>query len=508
MTRAMVNMRPSNPAGFMLATISDGWCAVLQRGRICIALFAGLAAGGCATFSPDGGLSDVNAIAKVEINAEVQKITSPDEAGNSARRVKALLGKPLSSENAVRLALLNNRGLQAALNELGIAEAQMVAASLPPNPRFSLTRTTAAGALEIERQIAGSLFALATLPARQEIASEKFRVAQFKAAEAIFKLAADTRRQYYRAIAANHQVAILQQAKASAAASSELLKRLGESGAVNKLNQSREFAFYTELGVQLGQARLQQKIEREKLTRLLGLWGKDIDFRIPGALPALPRLQPAKAIEAEALRKRIDFQIALADLSTLAKSYGLTEATQFISDIDLLARSTRDRSIVTDAATGAQHKEVTYKRTFELEIEIPIYDFGQTRMVQAEQTYMQAANRVAEKAVNIRSEAREAYMAYRGTYDIARLYQAQVLPLRKIIQDEALLQYNGMLIDVTQLIADARARNLSQIAAVNALRDFWLAHSDFRHAIIGGGMAGAPGSGAGATAQAAEAGGH
>jgi outer membrane protein TolC len=124
-------------------------------------------------------------------------------------------------------------------------------------------------------------------------------------------------------------------------------------------------------------------------------------------------------------------------------------------------------------------------------------------VVLAEQTYMQAANKLAEKAVNVRSEAREAYVSYRGTYDIARQYIANVLPLRKIIQDEALLQYNGMLIDVTQLITDARARILSNVAGINARRDAWIAHTDFKHALIGGGSVG----GGGGTAVAAAGGG-
>ena len=68
--------------------------------------------------------------------------------------------------------------------------------------------------------------------------------------------------------------------------------------------------------------------------------------------------------------------------------------------------------------------------------------------------------------------------------------------------------YNGMLIDVTQLIADARARTMSRIAAVNALRDFWLADTDFKHALIGGGMAGGGGGSAAAPAGGGDAPGH
>ncbi|MGX1742434.1 TolC family protein [Bosea sp. NPDC055353] len=465
-----------------------------------LGLLAGVAAllGGCASLSADGGMNPVQAVAYAEIGKDVVKVGDDQTASTTKVRVDQLLRKPLTADSAVQIALLNNRGLQASFNELGVAEAQMVASSLPPNPVFGVSKLSGRFEIEIERQIAGSLLALATLPARAEIAGDRFRTAQLRTAEAVLRLAADTRRQYYRAVAANAQVGFFQQAKASSDAASELLKRLGESGGVNKLDQAREFAFDAELATQLAQARLQQRQERERLVRQLGLWGDDLKFRLPAALPGLPRIRAAQAIEAEALRKRIDIQIARADLDALAKSLGLTQATRFVNDVDLLGRRTYDRgrSVSDD---GHVERESSRSRTLELDIEIPIYDFGQSKVALAEQTYMQAANRLAEKAVNVRSEAREAYTGYRASYDIARQYENNVLPLRKIIQDESLLHYNGMLNDVTDLIVDARGRILSNVAAINAKRDFWIAHTDFKHALIGGGL----GGGGGATVAAA-----
>jgi outer membrane protein TolC len=454
-------------------------------------LLAGAAAllGGCAGFSTDGGMSAIQSAAYADIGKDVTKIDSDQAALTAKGRVDQLLRKPLTADAAVQVALLNNRGLQAAFNELGMAEAQMVSASLPPNPRFGISKLSGRFEVEIERQIVGSLLALATVPARTEIARDRFQTAQMRTVEAVLKLAADTRRQYYRAAAANAQVAFYQEAKSSADAASELLKRLGESGGVNKIDQAREFAFEAELTVQLAQARQQQSQERERLIRQLGLWGDDLKFRL-GSLPPLPRLQSEKAIEAEALRKRVDLRIARAELDTLAKSLGLTQATRFVNDIDLLGRSTYDRGrSVNDH--GHVERESSRSRTLELEIDIPIYDFGQSKVALAEQTYMQAANKLAEKAVNIRSEAREAYTAYRANYDITRQYQTNVLPLRKIIQEQSLLHYSGMLNDVTDLIADARSRILSNVAAINARRDFWIAHTDFKHALIGGAGGGA-----------------
>ncbi|MGN6097836.1 MAG: TolC family protein [Bosea sp. (in: a-proteobacteria)] len=444
--------------------------------------------GGCASFSADGGMGTIQSATYADIGKDVVKVGDDQAALTAKARVDQLLRKPLTADAAVQVALLNNRGLQAAFNDLGMAEAQMVAASLPPNPRFGISKRSGTFELEIERQIAASLLALATLPARAEIARDRFQTAQMRTVEAVLKLAADTRRQYYRAAAANAQVTFYQEAKSSADAASELFKRLGESGGVNKIDQAREFAFEAELTVQLAQARQLQRQERERLVRQLGLWGDDLKFRV-GSLPPLPRLQSVKAVEAEALRKRVDLRIARADLDMLAKSLGLTQATRFVNDIDLLGRRTYDRGrVITE--DGHVEREVRRSRTLELEIDIPIYDFGQSKVALAEQTYMQAANKLAEKAVNIRSEAREAYTAYRANYDITRQYQNNVLPLRKIILDQSLLQYSGMLTDVTDLITDARNRILSNVAAINARRDFWIAHTDFKHALIGGGSGG------------------
>jgi outer membrane protein TolC len=103
---------------------------------------------------------------------------------------------------------------------------------------------------------------------------------------------------------------------------------------------------------------------------------------------------------------------------------------------------------------------------------------------------MQAVNRLAEKAINLRSEARDAYRNYRSTYDIAAHYQREVLPLRKIISDEMMLRYGAMQVDVFPLLTEARQRIAAITAAVEARRNFWLASTDLSAALIGGGGTG------------------
>jgi len=380
----------------------------------------------------------------------------------------------------VQIALLNNRGLQAAYAELAAAEAQMVEQSLPPNPRISVSRIASSAEIEIDRQIVTDILALATLPARSETARLRFRQAQLRAALETLRLAADTRRAYYQAVANREIGEFLAQAQTSAEAGTQLAKRLGETGAMNKLDQAREHVFYAELTAQLATARQRGATDREALTRLLGLWGNDTAFKLPNALPGLPRTaQSLASIEVEAVRRRVDLQIARVEVDALAKAYGLTQATRFVN---LLEAGYADK-IVKDRETGRR----TTSRGFDVEVQIPIFDFGEVRVREVEAVYMQAVNRLLEKAVNVRSEARDVYRSYRATYDIASHYQKEVLPLRKIISDETLLRYNAMLIDVFSLLAEARQRINAINAAIEAKRDFWMAQTALATAVLGGG---------------------
>jgi outer membrane protein TolC len=436
---------------------------------------------GCTWFSPDAGMGVVATIAQQELKKDVAAIRSPEDAEAAAASVRRLLGRTLTADAAVQIALLNNRGLQAAYDELAIADAERVGQSLPPNPTYSWRRIQVGSALESEMQLVTDIIALATLPARSEIAAERFHQAQLRAAEETLRVANEARRAYYRAVAARELIHFLTESQSAAEAATRLAARLGETGAMNKLDQAREQVFYADLTAQLATARQREASEREALIRAMGLWGVHLDFKLPNALPAVPRrVQTLAGIEVDAVARRVDLQIARIELDVLAKSHGLTQVSRFINILDggyadKLEKRPDERFLM---------------RGFDVRLQIPIFDFGEVGVRQAEATYMQAVNRLLELAVNARSEARDAYRVYRSTYDIAGHYQREVLPLRKIISDETLLRYNAMLIDVFSLLAEARQRIAATITAIEARRDFWLATVDLKAAVAGGGRSG------------------
>ena len=462
-------------------------------------LIPALLLSGCASFSPDSGMSVVSDVARETLKKDVAFVRSADDAERANGAVQRQLARPLTADAAVQVALLNNKGLQAAYNELALAETSLVQQSLPPNPTFSLSRISGDGASEIERQVVGDILALATLPFRSDIERDRFRQAQLKAALETLRLAAEIRRGYFRAVAANELAGLLTEAKSTAEAAANLAKKLGETGSLNKLDQAREQVFYAETTADLATVRQNAASAREKLARLMGLWGDDLGFRIPDRLPPLPRQPLALAhVEADAVGHRIDLQIARIELTALAKSLDLTEATRFVTLLDVagIDRKTRD-----------PETPPFRERGFDVLFQIPVFDGGEVAVRRATETYNLAFNRLTERAINVRSEARDAYRVYRSTYDVASHYQREILPLRAIISEEMQLRLSSMQVDVFALVTEARQRVASLRAAIEAKRDFWLAQSDLKATIDGGGAGGSePDRSTTTTAQAAESG--
>ena len=465
-----------------------------------LVLTTALALSGCAAFSPDSGMGVVADATGESLGKQVAFVRTADDAEQAHATVRQLLARSLSADAAVQVALLNNKGLQAAYNELALAETDLIEQSLPPNPTFSISRISGDGASEIERQVVGDILALATLPFRSEIARERFRQAQLRAALETLRLAAEVRRAYFRTIAANEIVGLLTDAKSTAESTAQLAKKLGETGALNKLDQAREQVFYAETTAELATARQAATSARERLTRLMGLWDQDLGFRLPDKLPSLPPHPKAlPTIEADAVGHRIDLQIARMELSALAKSLDLTQATRFVTLLDVAGISRR-----THDPDSAPFRE----RGFDVQFQIPVFDGGEVRVRQAAETYNLAFNRLTEKAINVRSEARDAYRVYRSTYDIADHYQREILPLRGIISDEMQLRFSSMQVDVFALLTEARQRIASLRAAIDAKREFFLAQSELQTAVNGGGSGGSSDSSTTTAAAAPAAGGH
>ncbi len=437
-----------------------------------LAVLSAALLGGCASFSPDGGFDAIQTATQARIQKDV--VWTRDDASRSQAqaRIDALLAKPLSADDAVQIALLNNPGLQAAFNTLGIAEADLVTAQRLPNPGFSIGRLTRGSEVEWERSLHLNLARLLTMPMRIDIEQRLFEQTRRELVLNVLRLASDTRKAWIIAVTANQTAQYQQQAMDAAEAGADLARRMAEVGNWSKLKQAREHAFYADSALAVARAEGAKLQARERLVRLMGLSDADM-LKLPDRLPDLPQSLPALAnVEQQAMDSRLDLQMTKLQTEALAKNLGLTRSTRFINVLEL--------GVIHNSSN-----EAPVQRGYEISFELPLFDWGQSRIVAAESRYRQALERARETAINARSEVREAYAMQQSQYAIARHLRDEVVPLKKRISDENMLRYNGMLIGVFELLADARSQIASVNAAIEAQRDYWLAESDLQMARVG-----------------------
>src|SRR5438034_3294920 len=270
--------------------------------RLVLAPLAVLLVNGCATLSPDGGFSAVRDIVKERGGSEALWARTDADSEAIQTTVRQILTQPLSVDDAVRIALINNRGLQATYAGLGIAETELVQASWPRNPGFTFSHLQGGGDKEIERSFTLELVSLLTIPLRVRIERERLASTQLAVAAEVLDVAAQARRAFYRTVAAQQTVQYAEQVQVAAEAGAELARRMAKAGNWGKLEQAREESFYADAIAQVARARRAAVAEREKLVRSLGLSGADTEFRLAERLPDLPvGIAEATDIEARAL---------------------------------------------------------------------------------------------------------------------------------------------------------------------------------------------------------------
>ena len=443
-------------------------------------LGAALVLAGCASVSPDGLRGDVAQLTAGR-TAGVQAALPAADAATKAQAHESIqrwLAEPLTQDAAVRIALLNNPGLQARLAALGVADAERVQAITLPNPHFTLGRFANSHEREIERTLAFSLLDLITLPWRTERQAERLQIATLQAAQDVVTLAADTRRAWLRAVAAEQVAATHERMVEAAEAGTELARRMASVGNWSRLQLAREQAVLHEAHRQRARARLAAATAREDLNRRLGVWGKQAQYQLAAQLPPLPAAAlPADGIETTALRERLDVQAARRQLDTQAVRVGWSRAGAVFGDIGLAYQSN------TATERGSGHRDTT--RGWELELPLPLFDWGGAARTRAQAEVEQAAAQLQDTAVRARSEVRSAWLTYRTALDLARQQQSQVVPLRQFISDETTLRYNGMLASVWDMLAEARNSTQAVANAIEAQRDFWLAETDLQLALTG-----------------------
>ncbi len=429
---------------------------------------------GCASLDTDTGFGEVSDAIAEKLDKRVHWRQGTPEDDEVAGAVAAMLRNTLSADEAVQIALLNNRQLQAAYEELGVAQANLVQAGLLRNPIFDAAATFPldGGVVDLELALVQDFLDIFAIPLRKRVARSQFESAKLRATAAVMDLAARTRAAFYRLQAATQMLEMRQQVAQATTASLDAMTRLKAAGNVRELDVDSERLLHERAKLDLATAELAVIEAREDLNRLMGLWGTDTVWQIETRLPDLPAEPIAvDEVESQAVTNSIDLAILRQDIETLAARLGLKEATALLPELEAGAVAERDD----------REWEVGPAISFP----IPIFDQGQARRAAARFELAGKQQAYYSRAVETRSAARSARQKLLVARHIAERYRDVLLPLEARVAAATQLQYNAMQVGVFQLLAAKERQITAGEGFIRALRDYWLARTEFGHVLNG-----------------------
>lgn len=423
---------------------------------------------GCASLPEQNGRGEVDALIKARGR----------DASGDTRAIRALLAeaatRPLTAADAVRIALVNNPGLQARYAELGFAAADVYDAGRLSNPKLSasvLFPNVEGESSQVGLGLAQNFTDLLLLSRRSRLAEAELAGVQQAVGAAVMELAADTEVAYYRVVG-SAQTSVLRDAVARAArVSADLAQRFFDAGNIKRLQLAREQAAAAQAELDRLEAAAEESAARGALNVLMGLAEKDSRWKIAPRLPA-PLAQeddPAKLTEL-ADASRLDLSAARADVRRLADALGVTRSIRYLGDVEVGVETERE----TDGTrlTGPT-----------LGIELPIFNQGKGRTARAAAQLQQAEAELRALEIEISNGLRTAQAEVANARARADQYRQALVPLREAVVARTQEEVNYMLAGQFELLLAKQEEYDAYQGYLEAVRDYWIARAELARAV-------------------------
>jgi cobalt-zinc-cadmium efflux system outer membrane protein len=435
--------------------------------------------GGCAT--PKASLDRVQETVAERTGKRVHWDRGGAEDAEIEETVRSLLAHKLTAERAVQIALLNNRDLQARFEEIGIAHADLIEAGLLKNPSFAASfrfPSSPPSGTNIEYSVAQDFLDFILLPLRKRIAAAQLAQTETRVASDVLQLAADVKTAFYTAQARTQLLDRLRVVTKINETAAEFTKRLHDAGNASDLDLANQQGSYEQSRLEVAQTELQLQRDRERVNRLLGLWGTETDWTMSDHLPELPASEVAlPRLESRAIAQRLDLQARRMQLDLLGQTLLLRVKTRYAPAGVQIGVST-ERDPDAQRVTGPT-----------LDLELPIFNQGQAEIARLTAQYRQAQRELEALAVNVRSEVREARGQLIAARDLTSYIGKRLLPTQQEALNLTLQQYNYMLKGTYDLLVAKQNEVAAERSYIEAWRDYWIARAELERA-VGGSLSG------------------
>lgn len=423
---------------------------------------------GCSVTSQEDAFRSVQGT----VNKDVIWIKTPEQAREVDTRIDALLSQPLNEENAVRIALLNNRTLQQTYEEIGIAHADLVQAGLMSNPVLGYSLGRGGGVTTKTLRVELAFLDLLWIPLRRELGGIAFEEAKLRVGDEVLRTVRDTKIAFIEARSFQEVASIQEERLKSHEASAQLSIRQFTAGNLAKRDMLKIQEAYAHARTEAIKARQNAASAREELNKMMGVYASATRYSFANEGWTVVSEPPASSVNLErtAIENRLDVAAAKKRLEYAAKEAGIIENTRLLDNLTLEYEG--------EKSTGESRFN-----TLGVKIPLPIFDMGQGRMGMAQARYNQSYHQLYALAVNARSDVRRAHTTLRYTYDIVREYRETIVKLNQDILEQTGLFYNGMLDGIYELLEDQRRLSEAKIAAAEAMAEYQIAAADLVYTV-------------------------
>jgi cobalt-zinc-cadmium efflux system outer membrane protein len=392
------------------------------------------------------------------------------------QEVRRILRKPLTVDGTVQIALLNNRSLQATFEEIGLSAADLLEAVTIPNPKVDLTvkfPDQPPSGTYVDYSAAIDFLSILMIPLKKRVAKDQLQSAALRVADETLELISDVKSAFYSLEASQQLLQRFKLIVDANAASLDLAQRQFEAGNISDLALTQQQTTYSHSRLNVATTEAEIRRNREKLNRLLGLWGPDTEWQISSDLPEVPKAEfSTQGLERLAISQRLDLQSDYLQVASQAKNLGLTKSFRLLGALDFGVE--RERETDGQIRTGP---------TFI--IELPVFNQGQARIARGEAALRQAWDKFEALAIEVRSQIRELQDEMMSKREIARFYYDEIVPDQRRILKESLINYNAMDIGNFELFTAKAEEARTEREYLEAVRDYWIARAELERAVGG-----------------------
>ncbi len=428
--------------------------------RALFSMFLAAALGGCAAMPADQGFAPVAREAKARGGHDVAWLRDDEQRQLAADLTGSLLAEPLTADSAVRIALVNNRDLQATFAQVGIATADEVQAATPKNPVFDATMKlpTEGGGVNLDFGVAFEFIDLLFLPARRRAAEAEAEAARLRVTGEVLSLAASARTAFVAAQASARDADLAREALTIAEARAEAARALRDAGNIPaaRLAEAEKTLATARLGASAAEG--ERIAARERLNVVMGV--REDAWRLDPAMPDPPAAD-VSGLERRALEASLEVAAARQALVAVGERNGLA------------------RRLITDAEAGAvaERSDGSWAVGPSIAVPLPLFDLGGARSAKARAEVQQAEDRHAAAQIRVLSAARQAAADLERTAQDAAASRDGLLPASREALRQAGLNYNAMQIGIFDLL-DARAAAVAaERRHVAATASWWAART-------------------------------